>query len=75
MKALREQWGRNLAETLEAQQHSQRWLAHQLDIHPSSVNRWIRGEAAPRDPMKIAIARVLGVPVRVLFPLNGFEAS
>jgi predicted transcriptional regulator len=75
MKSLREQWGTNLAETLRDKGRSQRWLANELGLHPSSVNRWIRGQQAPRDAMKIRISRLLSVPVRVLFPLHNHEDS
>lgn len=57
----------------EALGKSQRWLAIEVDVDPSTVNRWEKGLAAPRDHHKIVLARVLKTNYWVLFPLDGYE--
>lgn len=47
---------------LRAQDRSPTWLARQLDIHHSTVNRWLNLDGRPGDPkIVLRIADILGV--------------
>lgn len=37
------------------------WLAHKVDVHPTTILRIIRGEICPNDELKLKIAGALGV--------------
>lgn len=71
MKELYRIWGGNIAIGRRAAGYAtQEALAEALDVRQSTVQRWEAGSMAPRDEMKIRIARLLGQDVRVLFPLT-----
>lgn len=50
-----------LAEILAERGHKQAWLARQLNLHPSSVSRWVLGERRLPERYKQPIAVALGV--------------
>lgn len=73
-KRLRIEWGQNLAEHLVAAQVSRKELQRRLadlgyEVSLQAVSQWIRGDTSPRPQMQAAVAKVLSVPARSLFPL------
>jgi len=74
---LRRHWGQNLQLHLDeaipepiTRKELQRRLAEiGYEVSLQAISLWLRGEAAPRAAMQAAIAKVLGVPARSLFPL------
>lgn len=63
------EWGRNIRDRRLACGFDRYDLADALEVRYGAVWRWENGERAPRDHMKIKIARVLRTDVRTLFPL------
>lgn len=61
-------WGRRIADALTIRNRSNRWLAEQLEVSPSSVGRWVDGTVEIHDASKFAIARALRMPLSDLFP-------
>ena len=47
---------------------SESQLARAIGAHPSTISRIIQGHTKPRPGDRRKIARVLGIPVRKLFP-------
>ena len=45
-----------------------KWLAEQVECHPTEVSQWIAGRRTPNLPRAIKIADVLGCTVEYLFP-------
>ena len=60
-------WGEEVARLLHQQDRTQRWLAEQCDVHPTTILRIIRGELNPNDELKWKIAGALGVRMDVLW--------
>lgn len=69
MDEWRKLWALNIQVHRKRKGLSQRQLAAALDLTQASINRWETGRSVPTDAHKIAIAQVLDVDVRVLFPL------
>lgn len=80
---IREAWGESLQEHLDSffdvatatkgltrKQLKQRLDAYGVDVSLQSIGMWLTGQTAPRPSLQIAIAEVLGVPARRLFPLE-----
>ena len=66
-RSMREQ-GTALAAILAETGHKQAWLAKKLNLHPSSVSRWVLGKRPiPRRYVQ-AIADALGVEPERLMP-------
>lgn len=55
-----------LAAILAETGHKQAWLAKQLNLHPSAVSRWVRGERPLPRRYQQPIARALGVDAGTL---------
>lgn len=70
MQEIWEQWGRRLREVRREAGYTQVTLAVELEISQQSVSQFERGLAAPRDELKIRIAKLLGQRVGDLFPLD-----
>ena len=73
--AIRRRWGKNLAETMAAQDITPKRLVIEMamlgvDISTSSISQWTKGDNAPGPSKMIALARVLRVPPRMLFSLD-----
>lgn len=66
---------RRLAELRIARGLSQRQLADLVGTTSNQISRWERGIQRPRDPFKVALARVLEVPAVFLFPFEDLEAN
>ena len=45
-----------------------KWVAEQIDCHPTEVSQWIAGRRTPSLPRAIKIANLLGCTVEYLFP-------
>ena len=45
-----------------------KWLAEQINCHPTEVSQWIAGRRTPSLPRAIKIASILGCAVEDLFP-------
>lgn len=65
-----EQWGRNIREARAALGITQVEFGNLIGVRQSTVARWEAGTDSPTDANKVTIARVLGVDVWVLFPLE-----
>ncbi len=78
-KRLRAEWGQSLEEHLDARNMRRKELVERLkdlgcEVSVQAVGQWVRGETSPRPHMQAAIATVLGVPVRRLFPVERLVA-
>lgn len=74
-KKLRREWAESLAEHLETKKISRKDLVARLavvgcDVSQQAVGQWLRGETSPRPHHQAALAAVLDVPVRRLFPIE-----
>lgn len=69
-KRLRQAWGRNIASTRELRGRTRAELAVAVEVTEAAVGMWERGETSPRPHIQIHIARFLGVPHGVLFPME-----
>lgn len=75
-KRIRIDWGRSLDEHLEAKGVSRKQLQrsleeeHNIEVSLQAISLWITGQTAPKPSVQIAIAKVLDVPARRLFPLE-----
>ena len=45
-----------------------KWVAEQIDCHPTEVSQWITDRRIPSLPRAIKIANLLGCTVEYLFP-------
>lgn len=75
VQQLWEEWGRRLREARRAAGYTQVTLAAALDLSQQRVSNFESGQAAPRDVLKLRIARLLERPVRDLFPLDEKAAA
>jgi len=66
---LMRQWGTNISLARKIKGLSVKQFSEEMDVSVATVSRWEAGKMAPRDGMKMEIATVLGVDVRMLFPL------
>lgn len=41
-------------------------LAEKLDVYPGSVEKWFNGERNPKLKYQVAMAKVLGIPLRTV---------
>ena len=70
----RRQWAKNLAATLDAraitpkQFHAQ-LVADGCTVSQAAVYQWLSGATAPNYDRQSAVAKALGVPAGVLFPI------
>ena len=62
-------WGINIRSVRAMFGDTQQQFADRLGVRQSSVARWERGLVAPRDEMKLQIARLSHQDVRMIFPL------
>lgn len=74
-KRLRSEWSDSLREHLRIAQVSRKELVRRLTEHGCSVSyqavgQWLRGETSPRPHHQAALAAILRVPVRRLFPIE-----
>lgn len=74
-EAIRRHWGDNLASTMRTQGITPKRLVGELhdigvDASAQSISQWCKGDNAPSPSKMIALARVLRVPPRMLFPLD-----
>lgn len=62
-------WGEAVDEALAELQppRSHRWLARQCDVHPTTIDRIVRGELNPNDELKFKIAGALGKRMDILW--------
>lgn len=72
---LRREWADSLAEHLRLRKMSRKEFRNQLEatgceVSIQAVGQWLRGETSPRPHHQAAIAAVLGVPARRLFPIE-----
>ena len=58
----------NIKELLAHKGLKVKWLAEQIDCHPTEVSQWISGRRTPSLPRAIRIASILGCAVEDLFP-------
>jgi hypothetical protein len=80
---LRRYWGDSINEHMKARlpepmsrKELQRGLAAiGFEVSLQAISLWIRGEVSPRPETQAAIARVLGVPARSVFPLPTVNPS
>lgn len=62
-------WGANVKRARTLNGLTQKALGDAVGVGQSSVDRWERGICAPRDEVRVALARVLRQDVSMLFPL------
>lgn len=67
MSKLAERWGEAIREARLQAGLTQVQLAERLGCDQQDVSRYERGQAAPRDEMRMKVAHSLGVPVGELF--------
>lgn len=51
-----------LAQWLCSTGYTQKWLADQLGCAPSAVNKWLKVDIIPQEPMAEAIEEITGIP-------------
>ncbi len=71
---IRYEWGVNLSETMAELHVTPKDLQHRLalvgiQVTHQGISMWTTGQRAPRPSVQAAIAHVLSVPSRTLFPL------
>jgi transcriptional regulator with XRE-family HTH domain len=71
----RRHWARNLYTARLARNLTQAELGRALGIDQQNISRWERARSAPRDDMKILLAKFFGVPVPELFPWVDDDAN
>lgn len=64
----RQRWAQNLYAARLNRHLTQAQLGRLLGIDQQNISRWERGRSAPRDDMKILLAKFFEVPVTDLFP-------
>lgn len=73
---IRLEWADSLREHLDHHGLKPKGLVHRLDaehgitVTRQAVESWLAGKTAPRPATQAAIAAILRVPPRSLFPLN-----
>lgn len=73
---IRLEWATLLRDHLDAHELKPKTLAHRLEqehgivVTRQAVESWLAGKTAPRPATQAAIAAILRVPPRSLFPLN-----
>ena len=77
MQDIWEEWGRRVRQARKLAGYTQVTFAFDLGISQQRVSQLETGQLAPRDELKIRIARVLKRRVSELFPLpdDGDEAA
>ncbi|HVM07174.1 MAG TPA: helix-turn-helix transcriptional regulator [Acidimicrobiales bacterium] len=65
MQDLLEAWGESIEDYLNGRSH--RWLAKQVGVHSTTIDRIVAGKLNPNDELKWKIAGALGVRMDVLF--------
>lgn len=65
MQDVHEAWGEAIEELLDGRSH--RWLARQVGVHSTTIDRIIKGEICANDLLKWRIAGALGVRMDVLW--------
>lgn len=69
MQGIWDEWGRRVREARKEAGYTQVTFALDLDISQQRVSQLETGQAAPRDALKLRIARLLKRRVADLFPL------
>lgn len=64
---LHKAWGEAIERELEEQHRTMAWLAREVDKHPSTILRIVRGELCPNDELKWKIAGALGKRMDLLW--------
>ncbi len=69
MQDLLAAWGEAIEEALAAMSppRSHRWLARQVDVHSTTIDRIVKGELNPNDELKWKIAGALSQRMDVLW--------
>ena len=62
-------WGRNIRNLREKNGLSQRQLAVELGVTQASVSQWESGSTAPRDELRIVLARFFAEDYFSIFPV------
>lgn len=62
-------WGANLTERRLQLGLSQQLVAKKVGVSAASLCRWEKGVTGPTDTHKMALAKVLAMDARYLFPL------
>lgn len=60
---------------IEAAGTTQRQLSKEIDVAEVTLNTWVAGKKMPRFDNAIALARQLGVPLKVLARSIGIDVS
>ena len=71
----RRRWASNLTDTLRLQDRTPKQFRialaeHGLEVSMQCVYQWLRGDTAPSPESQAVIARTLGQPPAVLFPVE-----
>lgn len=71
----RRRWAANLSTTLQAQNLPPKALQHRLaelglTVSHQAIYQWLAGETSPSVDSQAVIARALGLPAAVLFPVE-----
>ena len=74
-RRMRRQWGRSLTEHLKLaglsrKQFQQQLATYGVEVTHQAIAQWLAGRTAPKPSHQAAIAAVLRVPARSLFPLE-----
>jgi hypothetical protein len=74
-KRLRADWADSLSEHMEARQVTRKGLrlalaGYGVQVTEQAIGCWLRAETSPRPEHQAAIAAVMQVPVRRLFPIE-----
>ena len=67
--------GRKITSARKLRRLTQRGLAEKLNVHPSMVTRWERGQIHPRDNTLETISQALGLTVDELLASKAYQAS
>lgn len=68
-------WADNIRSARQAAGLNQTELARLIGTTQSAVSRWENGSSGITDEKKVAVARVLGVRVGLLFPLEDVRSA
>lgn len=84
---LRKLWSDNLStyvgqedpERFPFRRHTRKQLVAELakrgvHVSPQAVSQWLHGQTSPKPHHQAAIAKVIGIPAAMLFPVEGAAA-
>lgn len=67
MEDLLQGWAETIKDRLTEMDRKPAWLARQVDVHPSTISRILKGDLNPNDELKWKIAAALSMRMDLLW--------